>query len=76
VGGLGPGPPVLNPALRTTRHTYKWAALYTAADRRATNHVKARCKLNGKVVRHARHPREDVALIGRVGEDATRKPLP
>jgi len=41
---------------RTTRHTDKRAALYTAADRRPTNQVSA-WKLNGEIAGHARHPR-------------------
>ena len=61
---------------RTTRHTDKRAALYSAADCRTTNQVKARGKLNGKVARHARHPRDDahayVTRVGRVGDDVTR----
>jgi len=47
-----------------TTHGQTGSTLYTAADRRSTN----RGKLNGKVARHARHPRdnpcENVAASG------------
>jgi len=59
---------------RTTRHKHKKAALYTAADRRSTNQVRA-----WQAERHARHPCEDPRSIprgyrrvGHVGEDVTR----
>ena len=61
---------------RTTRHTDKRAA-HTAADRRPTNQVSERGKLNGEVGRHARHPREDGSSCWRgCYEDVTRKLLP
>jgi len=59
------------------RHTYKRTALYTAADRRTTNQVSAwRAELGSRPTRttHAtasRHPCDDVARVGRVGEDVT-----
>jgi len=61
---------------RTTRHTDKRVAQYTAGDRRLTNRVSA-CKLNGEVARHARRPRSilarmSLARIRRVSEDVTR----
>ena len=49
---------------RTTRHTDKQAAQYTAADQTGK---RVHGKLNGKVARH-----EGVARVGRVGEHVTR----
>jgi len=63
---------------RTTRHTDKRAALYTAADRRPTNQVSAwQAGLGSRPTRPLRatsslHPREYVARVGHVGEDVTR----
>jgi len=60
---------------RTTRHTDKRAALYTAADRRPTNQVSAwQAKRGSRPTRatFSQHPREDVARVGRVREDVTR----
>ena len=58
---------------RTTRHADKRSSLHRIRPP-ADQSRNARGKLNGKVARHARHPRsilQDVARVGRVREDAT-----
>ena len=57
---------------RTTRHTVKRAAPYTAADRRRTNQVGlARGMLNGKVARHEQHPRS-TSILSRISGVSAR----